>query len=130
VVTWCCDEIQVGLGWERFVRRLLDDGGVEAILTGSPARLLSREVATFLRGRAWELLFHPFSRGEVPLQHGQVLRRDPSRPATVTERGWSRSPSAGGWRSRTRARRGPDEAPRDIMVQPAHERMLEESSAG
>lgn len=49
---WCFDEIQVIPGWERFVRRLLDTGRDEVIVTGSSAALLSREIATALRGRA------------------------------------------------------------------------------
>ena len=48
-------------GWEPFVRRLLDTEKVELILSGSSARLLSREVATSMRGRALEVLIHPFS---------------------------------------------------------------------
>ena len=54
-VTWCFDEIQAVAGWERFVRRLLDTGNCEVIVTGSSAALLSREVATAMRGRAWEV---------------------------------------------------------------------------
>lgn len=68
-VTWCFDEIQVVPGWERFVRRLLDSEQVELFVTGSSAALLSREIATALRGRAWEVLMHPFSFEEA-LRHG------------------------------------------------------------
>ena len=50
-VTWCFDEIQVVPGWERFVRRLLDAEKVEVFLSGSSAALLSREIATAMRGR-------------------------------------------------------------------------------
>jgi predicted AAA+ superfamily ATPase len=53
-VVWCFDEIQVVAGWESFVRRLLDGENVEVFLSGSSARLLSREVATSMRGRAME----------------------------------------------------------------------------
>ncbi|MBM4062857.1 MAG: ATP-binding protein, partial [Planctomycetes bacterium] len=60
-VTWCLDEIQVVPGWERFVRRLLDEEQVEVFLSGSSAALLSREIATSMRGRAWEVVVHPFS---------------------------------------------------------------------
>lgn len=66
--TWCFDEIQVVPGWERFVRRLLDEGEEDIFVTGSSAALLSREIATSLRGRAWEVLLHPFSFEEV-LRH-------------------------------------------------------------
>ncbi len=64
-VTWCFDEIQVVPGWERFVRRLLDRGGCDVLVTGSSAALLSREIATALRGRAWEVPIYPFSFSEA-----------------------------------------------------------------
>jgi len=67
-VTWFFDEIQVVPGWERFVRRLIDSEKVQVFITGSSASLLSREIATALRGRAWEVVIHPFSFEEV-LRH-------------------------------------------------------------
>ena len=67
-VTWCFDEIQVVPGWERFVRRLLDTERAGVFVTGSSAALLSREIATALRGRAWQVLIHPFSFEEA-LRH-------------------------------------------------------------
>ncbi len=67
-VTLYLDEIQYVPGWEGLVRRLMDTGGAEVFLTGSSARLLSREVATSLRGRAMEVLVHPFSFREA-LRH-------------------------------------------------------------
>ena len=66
--TWFFDEIQVVPGWERFVRRLLDSGRVDVFVTGSSAALLSREIATALRGRAWEVPLFPFSFAEA-LRH-------------------------------------------------------------
>lgn len=68
-VFWCFDEIQLVPGWERFVRRLLDAGGVEVLVTGSSAALLSREIATAMRGRAWEVVIFPFGFAEA-LAHG------------------------------------------------------------
>ncbi|MFW5973346.1 MAG: ATP-binding protein [Bacteroidota bacterium] len=62
------DEVQLVEGWETLVRRLIDTGGVDVFVSGSSARLLSREVATSLRGRAMEVLVHPFSFREV-LRH-------------------------------------------------------------
>jgi len=84
-VTWCFDEIQGVPGWERFVRRLLDAGRTEVILTGSSAALLSREIATALRGRAWEVALFPFSFAEALRHQGLPL---PARPgfATAVER--------------------------------------------
>ena len=67
-VTFFLDEVQEIPGWETFVRRLLDTEKVELFLSGSSARLLSREVATSMRGRAMEVLVHPFSFREI-LRH-------------------------------------------------------------
>ena len=67
-LTLCLDEVQVVPGWERFARRVLDTERVELWLSGSSAKLLSREVATSLRGRGMELLVHPFSFREA-LRH-------------------------------------------------------------
>ena len=69
-VLWCFDEIQTVPGWERFIRRLLDSEQVELFVSGSSAALLSREIATALRGRAWEIVVHPFSFEEA-LRHNQ-----------------------------------------------------------
>jgi predicted AAA+ superfamily ATPase len=77
-VLWCFDEIQVVPGWERFVRRILDTEKVEVLLSGSSAALLSREVATSMRGRAWEVLLHPFSLAETLAHAGHPVPRDPS----------------------------------------------------
>ena len=55
------DEVQYVPGWEGLLRRVIDSGGIQVFVTGSSARLLSREVATSLRGRAMEVLIHPFS---------------------------------------------------------------------
>jgi hypothetical protein len=76
-VTWCFDEIQVVPGWERFVRRLLDEEKVNVFISGSSAALLSRELATAMRGRAWEVVVHPFSFEEYLRHHGHDV---PARP--------------------------------------------------
>lgn len=62
------DEIQNVTGWERFVRRLLDTENAHIMLTGSSARLLSREIATALRGRSLATEIFPFSFREA-LRH-------------------------------------------------------------
>lgn len=77
-VVWHFDEIQVVPGWERFVRRLLDTERTEVFLTGSSAALLSREIATALRGRAWQVLIHPFSFEEALRHQGRALPDDPA----------------------------------------------------
>ena len=84
-VTWCFDEIQVVPGWERFIRRLLDSEKVEIFLSGSSAALLSREIATAMRGRAWEVVIHPFSFEEYLRHHGRERPRRPELP-TARER--------------------------------------------
>jgi hypothetical protein len=77
-VTWCFDEIQVVPGWEKFVRRLLDTDKVDLLATGSSAALLSREIATALRGRAWEVPLFPFSFTEYLSHRGQTIPENPS----------------------------------------------------
>jgi predicted AAA+ superfamily ATPase len=55
------DEIQAVSGWEPFVDRLMRSEKCEVFITGSSARMLSREIATQMRGRSlsWEIF--PFS---------------------------------------------------------------------
>ncbi len=80
-VLWCFDEIQLVRNWERFVRRMLDEENVEVMITGSSAALLSREIATSLRGRAWEVIIPPFSFAEA-LRHQGV--QPPDHPDFLT----------------------------------------------
>ncbi|MFQ5638924.1 MAG: ATP-binding protein [bacterium] len=54
------DEIQNVSGWERFVRRLRDFLK-KVYISGSNARLLSRELGTHLTGRYLECTLYPFS---------------------------------------------------------------------
>lgn len=68
---WFLDEIQVVPGWERLLRRLLDARHSDLFISGSSAALLSREIATQLRGRGWNVLVHPFSFEEA-LRYGEV----------------------------------------------------------
>lgn len=70
-LTLYLDEVQLVAGWEGLVRRLIDRGNVELFVSGSSAKLLSREVATSLRGRAMEVLVHPFSFREA-LRHADA----------------------------------------------------------
>jgi predicted AAA+ superfamily ATPase len=72
------DEIQYVPGWERFVRRLLDRRDVRFILSGSSSRLLSREVATAMRGRAVETRVFPFSFAEFLDARGLEVPSDPN----------------------------------------------------
>ncbi len=52
-VHWLLDEIQFAPSWERFVRRAIDTERTEFVVSGSSARMLSREVHTSLRGVEW-----------------------------------------------------------------------------
>ena len=90
-VTWCFDEIQIVPGWERFVRRLLDGERAEVFLTGSSSALLSREIATALRGRAWQVLIHPFSFEEALRHRGSSgpEGQGSGAAASLTDRGRS-----------------------------------------
>ena len=54
------DEIQVISQWERFVRRMYEQGH-KFYLTGSNAALLSKEIGTKLTGRHQSLELYPFS---------------------------------------------------------------------
>jgi len=80
-VTFFLDEIQVVPGWETFARRLLDTEQIELFVSGSSARLLSREVATSMRGRAMEALVHPFSFREYLRHFGREPQGSPGRLA-------------------------------------------------
>jgi len=70
-VTFFFDEIQVVPGWESFIRRILDTEKVEVFVSGSSAKLLSREIATAMRGRATETVIYPFSFREF-LRHRKI----------------------------------------------------------
>lgn len=84
-VTFCLDEIQTVAGWERFVRRLLDEEKIEVLISGSSAALLSREIATALRGRAWEVPLYPFSFEEC-LRHAGLAPPAPGALLASAER--------------------------------------------
>jgi predicted AAA+ superfamily ATPase len=55
------DEIQMVNGWERFISRLLEDKKNEVFITGSSAKLLSKEISTSMRGRSLSYELFPFS---------------------------------------------------------------------
>ena len=59
------DEIQELEGWEKFINSIIVDFDVDVYLTGSNAKLLSGELATYLGGRYVEIHVFPFSFGEV-----------------------------------------------------------------
>ncbi|MBC2746594.1 MAG: ATP-binding protein [ANME-2 cluster archaeon] len=64
--TWVfLDEIQVIPDWERFVRTLVDMENVNVFVTGSSSKLMSKEIATSMRGRSLTYNVYPFSFAEV-----------------------------------------------------------------
>lgn len=58
------DEIQNIKNWELFIRRIYDKEKVKIFLTGSSSKLLSKEIATSLRGRTLNYQIFPLSFGE------------------------------------------------------------------
>lgn len=61
----CCylffDEVQNVEGWALVLRRLLDTKNVQIYVSGSSAKLLSKEIATSLRGRSLSVEIFPYS---------------------------------------------------------------------
>jgi len=55
------DEIQNVEGWEKFVRRIYDSVSKKIFITGSSSKLLSKEIASSLRGRSLSFEIFPFS---------------------------------------------------------------------
>jgi len=55
------DEVQEVDDWELFVKRAVEREGFRVYITGSSSRLLSREIATSLRGRTLTYELFPFS---------------------------------------------------------------------
>ncbi len=70
------DEIQVVEGWEKFVRRLLDSLQFNLYITGSSAKLLSKEIATELRGRSITREVFPLNFGEYLEYQGVLIDID------------------------------------------------------
>jgi predicted AAA+ superfamily ATPase len=82
-VVFFLDEVQQVAGWEAFVRRAMDSEKMRFFLSGSSAAMLSREVATSMRGRAMEVPVYPFSFREFLAHHGSLPDRE-----------WERLPKA------------------------------------
>jgi len=55
------DEIQEVSVWEKFIRRLLDQENMSIYITGSSSKMLSKEIATSLRGRTFTYEVFPYS---------------------------------------------------------------------
>ena len=75
------DEIQNVQGWERWVRKAIDLGHYQVVVTGSSSHLLSSEIATAISGRVIEQTIWPLSfsecltfLGKAPSSKGAWLR--------------------------------------------------------
>ncbi|MGC4129023.1 MAG: ATP-binding protein [Bergeyella sp.] len=74
--TYYFDEIQNIEQWERFVRRLHDMGN-KVYVTGSNARMLSRELGTHLTGRYLSVELFPFSYKEfISFKNPDLLEKN------------------------------------------------------
>ncbi|RMD86192.1 MAG: ATP-binding protein [Candidatus Dadabacteria bacterium] len=69
------DEIQAIPFWEYFIRRVYDQEDVEICITGSSSKLLSKEIATQLRGRTLTYFIFPYSFREFLKAKGVSLER-------------------------------------------------------
>lgn len=58
------DEVQNVQGWERWVRKAIDIGQFQVIVTGSSSQLLSSEIASAISGRVIERTIWPLSFSE------------------------------------------------------------------
>ena len=72
-LTFFFDEIQVVQGWERFIISILNEHH-RIIVTGSNSRLLSKEIATSLRGKSLSWLLLPFSFKEYLRVNGVAVK--------------------------------------------------------
>jgi predicted AAA+ superfamily ATPase len=72
------DEVHEVDGWERFIRRLLDQEKLQVYLSGSSARLLGPEIATQLRGRTIVHEVFPFSYAEYLVHRGVHAGPEPT----------------------------------------------------
>lgn len=81
------DEVQNVDGWERAVRELFDLRRYEIFVTGSSSKLLSKEIATHLRGRTLTHLLLPFSFKEFLRAKGIEVEGPVSRDEAASLRG-------------------------------------------
>lgn len=71
------DEIQNVDEWPVVVRRFFDSKKVKIYLTGSSAKLLSKEIATLLRGRSLAIEIWPFSFAEFLVSQQVAVTKKP-----------------------------------------------------
>ena len=73
------DEIQEVAGWEKCVNSFRVEFNCDIYITGSNAKLLSGELATYLAGRYVEFVIYPFSFGEFSELYHTVFPNSDSR---------------------------------------------------
>jgi len=77
----CCylflDEVQNVEKWPLVLRRILDTKNIQIYVTGSSAKLLSKEIATSLRGRSLAIEILPYSYMEYLAAHDLDLPAKP-----------------------------------------------------
>ncbi|MES2274128.1 MAG: ATP-binding protein [Chlamydiota bacterium] len=85
----CCylflDEVQNVEGWPLVLRRLLDTKNIQIYVTGSSAKLLSKEIATSLRGRSLSVEIFPYSYTEYLVAHQLPLPTKPFGKKTLDQ---------------------------------------------
>lgn len=91
------DEIQTYANWELFVERLRREENCEIYITGSSARMLSKEIGTALRGRtlSWELF--PFSFDEYLVRCNPPRNKKSSNYRLFMQNAWERYKEEGGF---------------------------------
>lgn len=71
------DEIQNIPDWQQVIRRYHDKKNVQLFLTGSSAKLLSKEIATSLRGRSLSIEIWPYNFDEYLKANGVHIENSP-----------------------------------------------------
>jgi len=90
------DEIQNAPEWERFIRRLHDTENCSVFVTGSSAKLLSREIATSLRGRTIPFEVFPLSFSEY-LRFREIKPGHSSRAVSLLKNAFAEYCRTGGF---------------------------------
>jgi hypothetical protein len=70
------DEIHEIDNWEKFIRRILDRESINIYISGSSAKMLSKEIASVLRGRTIVIEIFPFSFNEYLSYQHIPLKQD------------------------------------------------------
>jgi len=91
------DEVQNIPNWERYIRRIHDTLNVHIVVTGSSSRLLSKEIATCLRGRTLTYEIFPFSFTEYLRFHDIEINLNSSKSRSYIEHAFGNFLTQGGF---------------------------------